>query len=51
MKISASKEEALRMVEKKSALEVEKKDLGRRVCVMEEQVKKAIDEEVAIQTR
>ena len=50
-KISNSKEEAQRMVEKKGALEAEKKDLGRRVSVMEEQVKKASDEEIAIQTR
>jgi regulator of replication initiation timing len=50
-KISNSKEEAQRMVEKKGALEAEKKDLGRRVSVMEEQVKKASDEEITIQTR
>ena len=50
-KISNSKEEAQRMVEKKGTLEAEKKDLGRRVSVMEEQVKKASDEEIAIQTR
>ena len=51
MKISNSKEEAQRMVEKKGVLEAEKKDLGRRVSVMEEQVKKASDEEITIQTR
>jgi regulator of replication initiation timing len=50
-KISNSKEEAQRMVEKKASLEAEKKDLGKRVGVMEEQVKKAADEEILIQTR
>jgi regulator of replication initiation timing len=50
-KISNSKEEAELMVERKAALEAEKKALNKRVSVMEEQVKKAADEEVSIQAR
>ena len=50
-KMSNSKDETLRMAEKKAALEAEKKDLSRRVSVMEAQVLKAAEEEITIQSR